>query len=130
MGAHSRISFNVQKHVVKHPLKSTLHVIYKKLQRLLKCQKKGNLSVTCVCFKVSKSVDIPTINPTKEETEKCSLQILCFRNEIWASSSVSIVKLSLKDHPLNFFLLLESYFFFLALEATTITVLAVKHLSW
>ena len=67
MGTHSRISFNVKKHVVKHPLKSNLHVIYKKLQCLLKCQKKGNLSVTCVCFKVSKSADIPSIQLKKKK---------------------------------------------------------------
>ena len=48
MGTHSRISLNVQKHVVKHTLKSECTIIYKKLQCLLKCQKKGNLSVMCV----------------------------------------------------------------------------------
>ena len=65
MGTHSRISLNVQKHVVKHPLKSDCSIIYKKLQCLLKCQKQGNLSVTCVCFKVSKFTDIPSIQLKK-----------------------------------------------------------------
>ena len=46
--------------------------------------------------------------------------------EIWASSSVSIVKSSPKDYLLNVFKLLETYFFFLALEAITIAVVNCK----
>ena len=62
---------------------------------------------------------------------KCLLQILSFLKEIRASLSVSIVKLSLKDHFLNIFKLLESYIYiyiyiFLILEAIKITVVDCK----
>ena len=60
---------------------------------------------------------------------KCLLQILSFLKEIRASLSVSIVKLSLKDHFLNIYKLLESYIYiyiFLILEAIKITVVDCK----
>ena len=63
-------------------------------------------------------------DPTKEEEEEtCSLHIFCFRKEIWALSSVSIVKLSLKDQLLESY---SNYIFFLALEAITTAVVNCK----
>ena len=57
---------------------------------------------------------------------KFSLQILSFRKEIRASSSVSTVKLSLKDFIQIVCKLLESYTFVLALEAITIVAANCK----
>ena len=59
----------------------------------------------------------------EEEEEKCSLHIFCFRKEIWALSSVSIMKLSLKDQLLESY---SNYIFFLALEAITTAVVNCK----
>ena len=58
--------------------------------------------------------------------EMFTTDLLSFHKEIQASSSVSTVKLSLKDRLLNVFKLLESYFFLLGLEAI---IIAAKHLS-
>ena len=69
----------------------------------------GFLNVKFVCTKVSKIPDSSSIQLEKWTQLKCLLQILSFHKEIWASSSVSTVKLSLKDHLLNVFNLLESF---------------------
>ena len=69
----------------------------------------GFLNVKFVCAKVSKTPDSSSIQLKKWTQLKCLLQILSFRKEIWASSSVSTVKLSLKDHLLNVFNLLKSF---------------------
>ena len=68
---------------------------------ILKCQKKVNLSVNYVCTKVSKTESRLLFDPCTRL--KCSLQILSFHKEIRASSSISIVKLSLKDYILIVF---------------------------
>ena len=86
-------------------------VIYKKLQYPLQWQKKINLSVKCVCIKVSKTPYSSLIQLKKYTDLECLAQILSFHKEIWASSLVSTMKSSLKDHLLNVCKLLESQFF-------------------
>ena len=67
MGTH-----NVQKHVIKHALIKTSEctIFYKKLQCLLKCQKKANLSAKCVRTKVSKTPDTSSIQLKKKKKKK------------------------------------------------------------
>ena len=87
------------------------------------------LNVCALSKIVSKIPDSSLIQLKKYTHLKCSLQVLSFFKEIWASLSVSIVKLSLKDNFLNVFKLLESYiyiFFFLILEAIKTTVVDCK----
>ena len=86
-------------------------IIYKKLQYPLQWQKKVNLSVKCVCIKVSKTPYSSLIQLKKYTHLECLAQILSFHKEIWASSLVSTMKSSLKDHLLNVCKLLESQFF-------------------
>ena len=45
MGTHSRISFNVQKHVVKHPLKSKIrvHCYLQKTSMSIKMSEEGQI---------------------------------------------------------------------------------------
>ena len=73
---------------------STINIITKQLQCLLKCQKMDNLSVKCV------TPDSSSIQLKKYTHLKCSPQILSFLKEIWASSSVWAVKLTLKEYIL------------------------------
>ena len=83
----------------------------------------------CVHFSVKDSrllFDSTIIKRSKYSHLKCSLQILSFRNEIWASSSVSTVKLSLKDFILIIVFKLLEPFFFSALEAITIAAANCK----
>ena len=83
------------------------------------------LNVCALSKIVSKIPDSSLIQLKKYTHLKCSLQ--SFHKEIRASLSVSIVKLSLKDHFLNIFKLLESYIYiFLILEAIKITVVECK----
>ena len=94
-----------------------------------KCQKKVNLSVKCVCT-IKKSVkNSRLLSDTTKEVYSLEMFAtdLVFFKEIRAPLSVSIVKLSLKDHFLNIFKLLESYIYiFLILEAIKITVVECK----
>ena len=86
------------------------------------------LNVCALSKIVSKIPDSSLIQLKKYTHLKCSLQ--SFHKEIRASLSVSIVKLSLKDHFLNIFKLVESYIYiyiyFLILEAIKITVVDCK----
>ena len=75
---------------------------------------------------MSKTPDTCSIQLKKKKKKNFSLQIFCFRKELWASSSVSIVKLSLKDHLLMFLNFLSHNIFFLALKAMTIAVVNCK----
>ena len=69
------ISYNVQKHVVKHTFKlKNVSVYYylQKLQSLLKCQKKVKVSVKCVSMKVSVWL---LFHPTKDV-----YPLVCYRS--------------------------------------------------
>ena len=80
------ISFNAQKHVVKHTLKLKNIIVYYCLQKTSRpiklCQKKVNLSVKCVCTKVSKTPDSSLIQLKKFTPLKFVPQILSLHKEI------------------------------------------------
>ena len=76
------ISFNVQKHVVKHTLKlkniSAYYYLQKTSMSIIKCQTKVNLSVKCACTKASKTPDSSSIKLKKYPHLKCSQYRSCF----------------------------------------------------
>ena len=119
------IAFNVKKQFSGNMLLNILfklknitvfYYLQKKLQCLLKCQKKVNLSVNCACTKMSKPESRLLIDPYTRL--KCSLQILSFHKR--ASSSLFNSEIVTKRLHSNCFLNFWSHIFFSALEAITI----------